>query len=221
MNTFVLDAEVVRIPSWIEDLDSFRRWARSDEFPEAGRICYLRGEVWVDMSKEQVFTHNQVKSEFNLVIGGLAKQERLGRYFPEGLLLSNVDADLTAQPDGTFVSQASLQAGRVHFVEGVQEGFVELEGTPDMVLEVLSPSSEEKDTLTLRDLYWQAGIAEYWLVDAPGKRPKLEILRFTDEGYVSSRKQGGWVKSGVFGKSFRLTEQTDPLGHPEYTLAVR
>ena len=26
------------------------------------------------MSKEQVFTHNQVKSEFNLVIGGLAKQ---------------------------------------------------------------------------------------------------------------------------------------------------
>ena len=67
MNTFVLDAEVVRIPSWIVDLDSFRRSASSDEFPEAGRICYLCGEVWVDTSKEQVFTHNQVKSEFNLV----------------------------------------------------------------------------------------------------------------------------------------------------------
>ena len=221
MNTFVLDAQVVRIPSWIVDLDSFRRWARSDEFPEAGRICYLSGEVWVDMSKEQVFTHNQVKSEFNLVIGGLAKQERLGRYFPDGLLLSNVDADLTAQPDGTFVSHASLQAGRVHFVEGVQEGFVELEGTPDMVLEVLSHSSEEKDTITLRDLYWQAGISEYWLVDARGDRPLLEILRYTDKGYVTGHKQGGWAKSAVFGKSFRLTEQTDPLGHPEYTLAVR
>ncbi len=69
----MLDAEVVRIPWWILDLDSFRRWARSDEFPEAGRICYLRGEVRVDMSKEKNFTHNQVKSEFSLVIGGLAK----------------------------------------------------------------------------------------------------------------------------------------------------
>jgi hypothetical protein len=38
---------------------------------------------------------------------------------------------------------------------------------------------------------------------------------------VTVRKHGGWVKSAVFGKSFRLTEQTDPLGHPEYTLAVR
>jgi hypothetical protein len=38
MNTCVLDAEVVRIPSWILDLDSFRRGARSDELPEAGRI---------------------------------------------------------------------------------------------------------------------------------------------------------------------------------------
>lgn len=221
MNTFVLDAEVVRIPSGIVDLDSFRRWARSDEFPEAGRICYLSGEVWVDMSKEQVFTHNQVKSEFNLVIGGLAKQERLGRYFPDGLLLSNVDADLTAQPDGTFVAHTSLQAGRVHFVEGVQEGFVELEGTPDMVLEVLSASSEEKDTMTLRNLYWQAGIAEYWLVDARGDRPMLEILRYMDKGYVTSRKQAGWAKSAVFGKSFQLTEHTDAMGHPEYTLAVR
>ena len=43
MNTFVLDAEVVRIPSWIVDLDSFRRWA--GRVPEAGRICYLWGNV--------------------------------------------------------------------------------------------------------------------------------------------------------------------------------
>jgi len=221
MNTFVLDADVVRIPSWIVDLDSFRCWTRSDEFPDAGRICYLNGEVWVDMSKEQVFTHNQVKSEFNLVIGGLAKQERLGRYFPDGLLLSNAAADLSAQPDGTFVSHAGLKQGRVHFVEGAQEGFVELEGTPDMVLEVVSPSSEDKDAITLRALYWQAGIAEYWLVDARGARPMLEILRHTDEGYVSVRKAGGWVKSAVFGRSFRLTEESDALGHPEYTLAVR
>jgi hypothetical protein len=58
-------------------------------------------------------------------------------------------------------------------------------------------------------------------VDARGEHPVLEILRSTDKGYLTSRKQAGWAKSAVFGKSFRLTQQTDPLGHPEYTLAVR
>jgi Uma2 family endonuclease len=221
MNTFVLDAEVVRVPSWVVDLDSFRRWAQSDEFPETGRICYLHGEVWVDMSREQVFSHNQVKNEFNPVVGGLVKAGRLGRYFPDGLLLSNADADLSSTPDGTFVSRESLRRERVRLVEGVQEGFVELEGTPDMVLEVVSASSVEKDTVVLRDLYWQADIPEYWLVDARGERLAFDILRHTARGYVTTRRQEGWLKSAVFGKSFRLTRQMDALGHPEYTLAVR
>jgi hypothetical protein len=46
------------------------------------------------MSKEQVFTHNQLKQEFNLVIGGLVKAQRLGRFFPDGLLLTNDRAQL-------------------------------------------------------------------------------------------------------------------------------
>ena len=221
MNTFVLDAEVVRIPSWVVDLKSFRHWAHSDDFPEAGRICYLNGEVWVDMSKEQVFSHNQVKSEFNMVVGGLAKAERLGRYFPDGVLLSNAVADLTSEPDGTFVSRESLSLGRVRLVEGMQEGYVELEGTADMVLEVVSPSSVEKDTVILRDLYWHAGIPEYWLVDARGEQLAFDILRYAAKGYIASRKQGGWLKSAVFGRFFRLTQQMDTLGHPEYTLAAR
>jgi hypothetical protein len=53
--TVVAEGDFVQIPDWVEDLESFRRWAHSDEFPETGRICYLDGEVWVDMSKEQFF----------------------------------------------------------------------------------------------------------------------------------------------------------------------
>src|SRR5690349_1237863 len=41
----------VDIPLWVIDLDSFRRWMDSDDFPEEGRINYIKGEVWVDMSK--------------------------------------------------------------------------------------------------------------------------------------------------------------------------
>jgi len=221
MSTFVLDRERVHIPSWVKDLDSFRRWAHSDEFPEKVRICYLKGEVWVDMSKEQVFTHISVKTEFNNVLGPLGKASRSGRYFQDGLLISNEEADLSAQPDGTFDTFQSMKEERVRLVEGKDEGYVELEGTPDMVLEVVSASSVEKDTETLRELYWEAGIPEYWLVDARGDEPLFEILRHTPRGYVSTRKQGGWLRSAVFGKSFRLTRQDDELGNPEFTLEVR
>jgi Uma2 family endonuclease len=217
----VMEDQQVSIPAWVKDLKSFRRWVGTDEVPEDGRICYLKGEVWVDMSWEQVFSHNQVKGEFTLSLMGLVKKERRGRYFPDGLRLTSMAADFSVVPDGTFVSAKSLRKKRVHLVEGAKEGYIELEGIPDMVLEVISDSSVRKDTKRLRELYAEAGIPEYWLVDARGERLVFEILRHTAKGYVATRKQGGWLKSAMFGKSFRLTQQTDENSLPEYTLAVR
>jgi Uma2 family endonuclease len=220
MSTIVVDSQSVHIPPWVSDQRSFRRWARSDEFPESGRICFLAGEVWVDMSKEQ-FAHNQIKGEFNRVIAGLARDECPGRYFPDGMLLSHVAADLTVQPDGMFASVDALRGRRIRLIEGAEEGFVELEGTPDVVLEVISAGSVQKDTVLLRDLYWQAEIPEYWLVDARGQRLEFNILRHSERGYVAVRKNAGWIKSGVFRKSFQLVRRNDALGYPEYTLKVR
>jgi Uma2 family endonuclease len=219
--TLVVEREAVTIPGWVDDLESFRRWARSEEFPETGRICYLEGEVWVDISKEQFFSHNQVKNEFNITLGGLIKTIRVGRYIPDGMLLTNEDADLAAQPDAAFVSYETTRLGRIRLVEGVEEGYVELEGMPDMVLEIVSTSSVEKDHKRLRELYWRAGIREYWIVDARDERLTFDILRHTANGYVTTRKQGGWMKSAVFGKSFRRMRKTDEEGSPEFALEIR
>jgi Uma2 family endonuclease len=221
MSTIVLYQDTVHIPDGIIDLASFRRWFHSEDFPESGRICYLDGQVWVDLRKEQIFTHNQVKQEFNLVIGGLAKARRLGRYFPDGLLLTNDRANLACQPDATFVARRSLASGRVRLVEGEKEGYLELEGSPDMVLEIVSAGSAEKDTQTLRDLYWRAGITDYWLVDARADNLEFTILRHTSDGYAAARKQAGWIKSRVFHRSFRLTSRPDDNGNPDYSLSVR
>jgi len=221
MNTIVLYDESVDIPDGISDLAGFRRWVHSDNFPEAGRICFFDGQVWVDMSKEQVFTHNQLKQEFNLVLGGLVKADRLGRFFPDGLFLTNDRAQLACQPDGTFVRRRTLKSGRVRLVEGEKEGYLELEGTPDMVLEIVSASSVEKDKGTLVDLYWRAGIPEYWVVDPRAARLEFDIFRHVAGGYEATRRQGGWLKSGVFGKTFRLSQHLDDMGNPEYSLSVR
>ncbi len=221
MTTVVLDAAEVHIPAWVVDLESFRRWAETDDCPDTCRVWYLKGEVWVDMSKEQLFSHIQVKNEFAFTITGVAKAGRLGRFFPDGIFLSNISADIAGNPDGVFVSAASLRTQRVRLVPGAEGGYVELEGTPDMVLEVISRSSVHKDTVVLLQAYWEAGIREYWLVDARKEPLRFDILRHTPKGYVATRKQAGWLKSAVFGKSFRLTQQTGADGYPDYTLTVR
>jgi Uma2 family endonuclease len=217
----MLDGRALRIPAWVTDLETFRRWVRSEDVPEKTQVCYLAGEVWVDMSGEQVFSHNLVKQAFNLVLGSLVMANRLGRYHPDGILLGNPAADLSSKPDGLFVSRESLSADRVRLVPGTLSGFVELQGTPDMVLEVVSDSSVEKDTVTLPGLYWRAGIPEYWLVDARGKRLRFDILRRAARKYAAVRKQGGWVKSAVFGRSFRLVRRVDERDDPEYVVETR
>jgi Uma2 family endonuclease len=90
-----------------------------------------------------------------------------------------------------------------------------------MVLEVVSASSVEKDRETLPDLYWRAGIPEYWVVDARGDRLEFDIFRHDSGGYTAVAKRGGWLKSWVFGRSFRLTRRFDDAGNPDYVLSVR
>lgn len=221
MSTVIFDTESVRIPSWVCDLDSFRRWAVSEDAPERTPVFFLDGEVWIDMSKEQIYSHVRLKQEFFQVLGALSKRNRLGEFFPDGHLLSNEDANLSGNPDGTFVSNESFREERVRLIEGADSGFVEMVGTPDMVLEVVSAGSVQKDTEILNTLYWNAGITEYWLVDARDDRLQFDIMRRTNRGYSVTRKSEGWVKSNVFGQSFKLAREINELGHPEFTLEVR
>lgn len=220
MVTLVVESGQVSVPDWVVDLPSFRKWTDTDEFPEQGRVWWLRGEVWIDLSREQVFSHVLVKTEITRVLGNLAKEGRLGLLLGDGVLVSNAEADISGNPDATFVSTDALREGRVRLIEGAERGVVELEGAPDMVLEVVSRGSVRKDTEVLRRAYAEAGIAEYWLVDTREEQ-RFDILHLSSRGYTAARKQAGRVRSRVFQRWFRLTLETDALGHPAYTLAVR
>jgi Putative restriction endonuclease len=221
MYTVFFHDESIRMPDRIRNLDAFRRWAHSDEFPQKGRICFLDGDLWADMTAEQIFSHAVIKNEIAYVLTGIEKETSCGSYFPHGALLTNEEANFSCQPDGTFVQNKSFREDRVRPVKGESGGYVELEGTPDIVLEVESASSIKKDREILRELYWRAGIPEYWLVDARSDQPEFEILRHGATGYSATRKSSGWIKSRVLGASFRLTRGMDDLGHPTFSLSVR
>lgn len=210
------------VPAWVVDLDSFCRWVESDAVPEKLRVWYLKGEVWLDMSKEEVNTHVLLKGEFFAVLGTLVSAGRLGRFYPDGLFLRNDKAEVAGNPDATFASAAGLKANRVRPIRGKKGGTVGLDGSPDMVLEVVSASSVRKDTVVLRRAYWEAGVREYWLVDARQEPVTFDIFRGTAKGYSATRKHDGWLKSAVFGKSFRLIRQVDEaLGDVVFKLEMR
>lgn len=219
MTTVVIqqEQEAIRITDWVGDLASFRRWAKSDEYPERGWYAHLDGELWADPSRERLI-HNLLKMRIAVVLTLLADQARTGRFLGDRMLLTNIEAALSTEPAGMFISDDSIREGRVRLEEG--ENSVEVEGSPDMVLEVISPTSVQKDSIVLRNFYWRAGVREYWLADPRAADPTLEILRHGTKGYVSVRKRSGWLNSAVVAKSFRLSRSTDPLGNAQFSLEV-
>jgi Uma2 family endonuclease len=203
-------------------LASFRVWAGDNDLPEKAKLCYYRGEVFVEMGKEQIFSHVCVKTEITSVLHQLVKRQRIGMMLADGALLTHEAADVSNNPDAVFVSNESLKSKRMKLVEGHEGGFVELLGSADMVLEVVSDSSEKKDNQTLFEAYFDAGVAEYWLVDARGPEVEFHVYKRGAKKFTIIKSQpGGWVKSAVFAKSFRLMRSADAAGNPEFTLEVK
>jgi Uma2 family endonuclease len=118
-----------------------------------------------------------------------------------------------------FLSNESLRTGKARLRKGKKS--IEVLGTPDMALEVISPTSVEKDTVSLMRLYWLAGISEYWLIDGRKESPHLDILRRGKAKYTPAPVVDGWVKSALFGKAFRLVCRDAAHDVPVFRLEVK
>ena len=99
--------------------------------------------------------HQDVQFRLVLQLGNWIIKHRLGRAFnpPCDVVLSEHD---TVQPDFVFVSRE-----REHLLSSGKN----VQGAPDLVVEILSPSTAERDRSDKRVLYGQHGVTEYWLVD--------------------------------------------------------
>ena len=84
----------VAIPDWVVDHESYSPLgALSDEFPETGRYSFLNGTIWVDLTMEQFFSHNQVKTEYCSVLRYVVKRNNKSGYFGnDGNLWTNIEA---------------------------------------------------------------------------------------------------------------------------------
>ncbi|MEW5850707.1 MAG: Uma2 family endonuclease [Myxococcota bacterium] len=221
--TFSLDGDRLRFPSSAFTLEGFRAWMHSPEVPEKLRATFVNGEVLVAMSPESIETHNKVKTAISARLWQFVEDEDLGEVYTDGVLFTHPDAQVSTEPDFIFASWATLQSGRLRKIERVErtDEFKELEGTPDLVVEVVSDSSTRKDLKLLRDAYALAGIPEYWLVDARGDELRFEILTLTPRGYTSQEPAAADTQtSAVLGCSLALRRVRNRVGGWRYLLDV-
>lgn len=214
--------QALRVPAGASTLAGFRRWVTGDDFPEDLSATYFQGELFLDMSPERLGSHNAVKMELGRVLGDLTKKADLGKWFPDGMLLTNHEADFATEPDSMFVAWETVETGRVQLVASADGlDVVEVWGTPDLVVEVVSPSSVTKDNDLLRDGYHRAGIPEYWLIDARGDDLRFDILERTPADYQAVPPRAGWIHSAVFGRELQLSRQRDRIGQWDYELQLQ
>ena len=99
---------------------------------------------------------------------------------PIDVVLSDTDV---VQPDVLFVSNE-----RSHIV--TREN---IRGAPDLVVEILSPATAERDRTIKLDLYAQHGVQEYWIVD-----PDVKTVT------VLLRGESHFEVSGIYGEGQSL-----------------
>src|SRR5436309_15020886 len=95
----ILD-EDLRIPAEVAyTLDGFRRWSQGEDFPARGRIDYLDGEVEVDLSPEDLYTHGVAKTEIAAELHALVKKTGRGNVFVDCTRIVSPLAQLSVEPD--------------------------------------------------------------------------------------------------------------------------
>lgn len=209
------------VPAFAMTLQGFRTWASSEGFPEQGKITFVAGRLLVDMSPERIDLHTKLKGEITYRIRQIVEQADLGDVYPDGVLISNEEADVSNEPDVSFASWETLKSGKLAPPADKGDKFIDLVGTPDWVCEIVSDSSLEKDTKFLREAYYKAGIPEYWLIDARGEEIEFSLLVAGKNEYQLAAANEGWRFSPVFDREFHLSRNRDQVNRWQYYLQSR
>ena len=130
-------------------------------FPDDGkRHELIDGEHYVSASPNT--KHQQVSMELTFLIRSWLENHPTGRLFsaPYDMVLSHFDVVV---PDLIYVSneRAAEILTPVH-----------ARGAAELVVEIGSPSTRQRDETIKRHLYARTGVSEYWFVD-----PELDVVR--------------------------------------------
>jgi Uma2 family endonuclease len=133
---------------------TYEEYARLPTPGEAGgtRFEVIDGELYVTPSPGM--NHQRIVTDLVTLLNVFVQSHALGRVFVSPLDVLFGEGDYV-EPDILFV-----RTGRARII--TERG---VEGAPDLVVEVLSPSTRGRDRSIKLERYRHFGVGEYWIVD--------------------------------------------------------
>ena len=138
------------------------------QLPEDRRYEIVDGDLYTVPAP--ISYHQMVCRNLEFHLHRHVLEHGLGEVFfaPCDLLLSDNDV---VQPDILFIAK-----DRVSIIKKAN-----IQGAPDLVVEILSAATEQRDRGAKQKLYARAGVTESWIVDPTAKT--IEVYTLIESGY--------------------------------------
>ncbi len=151
-----------------------------ESLPE-GTLCQLINDKLV-MSPAPIDIHQVVAGDIFIEVSLLARKTKIGsvRIAPYDVYFSKQNI---LQPDILFIKKENL-----HKIKS--NG---LFGSPDLIVEVLSPSTSHLDLDEKKSIYERYGVQEYFIVDPNSK--SVTSFYLVDGEYEEQENTNGKIKS--------------------------
>lgn len=135
-------------------------------FPDGDGIKkeIIEGELF--MSPAPSIKHQLILRDLAILLHNYIKQHDLGELFfaPCDVVFSNINV---MQPDILFISKSNF-----HILTELN-----IKGAPDLIVEIVSPSSKDTDRIYKKNVYQKFGVKEYWLVDPNEETVEIWVLK--------------------------------------------
>ncbi|MCL4484899.1 MAG: Uma2 family endonuclease [Nitrospirae bacterium] len=160
---------------------SLKEWTYEEfmSLPEGGPFRYeiIDGELCMTPSPSP--RHQEISRNLLRIIDVFLLQKNLGKIFaaPCDVVFSK-DPLQVVDPDLLFVSKEHLSI----------IGEKNIQGVPDLTVEILSPTTATSDRRVKHSLYERFGVPEYWIVDPATNT--IQVFRLVDGHYPAPIEYG-------------------------------
>jgi Uma2 family endonuclease len=160
--------------------EEFVEWCDEDTWAE-----WVDGEVIVFVPTS--IAHAQLARFLLFLINLFAQVHHLGEVLAAPTLMRLPSRPSGREPDLLFVAREHLDRLRPTWIEG----------PADLVIEIVSPESEERDWETKRAEYAAAGIPEYWVLDRDKQDAAFFLLGADGQYHRAPLDEAGIFRSQV------------------------
>lgn len=157
--------------------------------PEGTLAELINGQLY--MSPTPTNLHQRIIRKLAIKLSDFIDRNDLGEVFfaPLDIYLDkNANA---VQPDIIFISKNNPSQP----IDNVP-----YEGIPDLLVEILSPSNNNHDLVTKKDLYEKFGVKEYWIIDPTSK--ESIVYQLVGKEYKLVAKNTATLFSPLLNQSF-------------------